>query len=163
MRRIVTAGAVVGLCFSVSACNRPDSGQTTPNESPQHAIARIREAVETAENAGRLDLMRPFFADDLIITAPGFPAVIGAEAAADFMEGFFAQYEMEVRYASAEIVVMGDWAFDRGSSRQTLRPKSGGPSVSENGNYLWLYRRDPSGAWKHARITWNVSGPADSK
>lgn len=120
-------------------------------ESPQQALARIRDTVQAAENAGRLDQMSPFFADDLVIMAPGFPPVTGAEAAAEFMTGFFAQFEVEVSYTSAEIVVMGDWAFDRGSGRTTLKPKGGGPHVSENANYLWLYRRDPSGAWKHAR------------
>ena len=132
------------------------------SESPQQAIARIRDTVQAAENAGRLDLMRPFFADDLVILAPGFPPVIGAEAAASFMAGFFAQFDVEVSYVNAEIVVMGDWALDRGSGRQTLRPKGGGPRVSENINYLWLYHCDPTGAWKHARVTWNASSPADS-
>lgn len=132
------------------------------SESPQQAIARIRDSVQLAENTGRVDSMRPFFADDLVIMAPGFPAVMGAKAAADFMAGFFAQFEVEISYASAEIEVMGEWAFDRGSFRQTLRPKSGGQGASEHGNYLWLYRRDPGGTWKHTRVTWNVIGPVDS-
>lgn len=132
------------------------------SESAEQAIARIRDTIQAAENAGRVDLMRPFFADDLVIMAPGFPPVVGADAAAEFMAGFFAQFDVEVSYASAEIVVMGEWAFDRGSGRQALKPKGGGPPTSENTNYLWLYRRDPSGAWKYARVTWNVSGPGNS-
>lgn len=131
------------------------------SESPGQALTRIRETVEAAENAGRLDLMRPLFGDDLVIVAPGFPPVIGAASAAEFMAGLFAQFDLDVGYVSAEIVVMGEWAFDRGSARQTLKPKGGGPPVSENVNYLWLYRRDPHGEWKHARVTWNVSGPAE--
>ncbi len=132
------------------------------SESPQQTIARIRDTIQAAENAGRLDLMRPFFADDLVIMAPGFPPAVGAEAAAEFMAGFFGQFEVKVSYASEEIVVMGEWAFDRGSARQTLKPKGGGPPISENVSYLWLYRRDPSGAWKHARVTWNASSSGDS-
>ena len=128
------------------------------SESPQQAIARIRDTVQSAENAGRLDPMRPLFADDLVIMAPGFPAVMGANAAADFMAGFFAQFDVDISYASAEIVVMGDWAFDRGSFRQMLRPKNGAPAVSEQGNYLWLYRCEAGGAWKHTRVTWNIIG-----
>lgn len=52
------------------------------------------------------------------------------------MAGFFAQFDIEVSYVSAEIVVMGDWAFDRGSGVQSLKPKGGGPTVSESANYL---------------------------
>ncbi|HUE84724.1 MAG TPA: DUF4440 domain-containing protein [Vicinamibacterales bacterium] len=127
----------------------------------QEAIARIRETVQAAENAGRLDLMRLLFAEDIVIVAPGFRPVTGAASAAEFMAGFFAQFDIDVSYASAEIVVMGEWAFDRGSARQTLRPKGGGPPIREDANYLWLYRRDPDGDWKHARVTWNVSGRAE--
>jgi ketosteroid isomerase-like protein len=132
------------------------------SESPQQAIARIRDTVQSAENAGKVDPMRTSFADDLVIMAPGFPAVVGAKAAADFMAGFFAQFDVEISYASAEIVVMGDWAFDRGSFRQTLRPKNGGPAVSEQGNYLWLYGRETGDVWKHIRVTWNIIGPVAS-
>jgi hypothetical protein len=34
--------------------------------------------------------------------------VMGAKAAADFMAGFFAQFEIQISYPSAEIVVMGN-------------------------------------------------------
>jgi hypothetical protein len=34
------------------------------SETSQQAITRIRETVQAAENAVRLDLMRPFFADE---------------------------------------------------------------------------------------------------
>lgn len=105
--------------------------------------------------------MSRFFAEDIVIMAPGFNPVIGARSAADFMAGFFAQFDVDVSYASSEIVVMGGWAFDRGAARQILKPKGGGPFIRENANYLWLYRLDTSGEWKHARVTWNISGPAE--
>jgi ketosteroid isomerase-like protein len=117
----------------------------------------IRERVSAAENSGRFDLMKPDLAEDVIVMAPGLPAVVGIDAATAFMEGFFAQFTLAVEYHSEEIVVMGDWAFDRGTAWQRMTPKAGGLSIEEPGKYLWLYRRDRNGAWKHARVTWNPS------
>lgn len=127
--------------------------------SPVEAIAHIRQAVQEAENAGDVTRMVPFMDSDIVLMAPGFPPVVGVEAVGDFMAAFFEQFDVEVSYASEEIVVMGDWAFDRGSARQRLRPKDGAPEILEEAKYLWLYRREGDGAWKHARITWNANGP----
>ena len=71
----------------------------------------IRERVSAAENSGRFDLMKPDLAEDVIVMAPGLPAVVGIDAATAFMEGFFAQFTLAVEYHSEEIVVMGDGAL----------------------------------------------------
>lgn len=125
--------------------------------SPQQTISRIRDAVQDAENAGDVTRMRPFFGEDIVLMAPGFPPVVGPEAVEEFMAGFFDQFDVEVSYASDEVVVMGDWAFDRGSARQVLKPKDGSPGMSEEATYLWLYRRGEDGSWRHARVTWNAN------
>lgn len=128
--------------------------------SPEETISRIREAVEEAEKAGDVTRMTPFFAADIVLMAPGFPPIEGAKAVEDFMAGFFDQFYVNVRYTSDEVVVSGDWAFDRGSAHQILRPKDGSPEVAEEAKYLWVYSRDESGSWKHARVTWNANAPA---
>lgn len=121
-------------------------------------LNEIRERVSRAENSGRFELMRPDLADDVIVLAPGAPAVSGLAAATAMMEDLFRQVTLEVKYRSEEIVVMGDWAFDRGTAWQRITPKAGGLSSEEEGKYLWLYRKNRDGAWKHARVTWNASG-----
>lgn len=125
--------------------------------TPQEEISEIREAVSEAENTGDVMKMVPYFGSDIILMAPGFPPVEGPEAVREFMAGFFDQFDVEVSYSSDEVVVMGSWAFDRGSARQILKPKDGSGEVREEANYLWLYRRDDDGSWKHARVTWNAS------
>jgi ketosteroid isomerase-like protein len=66
---------------------------------------------------------------------------------------------VQIRYTTAEILVTGDWAFDRGTYSQTLTPKGGGVAQKETGKYLWLYHRAPDGSWKQARVIWNSSDP----
>jgi ketosteroid isomerase-like protein len=120
------------------------------------ALNAMRERVSTAENTGRFELMKPDLADDVVVMAPGMPAVSGRAAVSAFMEGFLKDFTIEVKYSSEEIVVSGDMAFDRGTAWQRVTPKAGGPSVEEPNKYLWVYRR-VNGEWNHARVTWNAS------
>lgn len=125
----------------------------------RRAIAQITADTEAAENAGSAERMRVHFADDLVMMSPNMPAVAGADAVADAMHGFFASYAAQIEYSSEEVVVDGDWGFDRGTYRQTLFPKGGGSAIIESGKYLWLYRRYPDGSWKQSRVIWNSSDP----
>lgn len=119
-------------------------------------LHEMRERVSRAENTGRFDVMKPDLAEDVVVMAPGMPAVSGLAAATAFMEGFLKDFRVEVQYTSEEIVVAGDFAFDRGTAWQRITPKAGGASIEEPNKYLWVYRR-VNGAWKAARVTWNSS------
>ena len=55
-------------------------------------------------------------------------------------------------YVSAEIKVIGDYAFDWGIFSFVITPKSGGKTEHPCGKYLWLYSRAPDGSWKVARM-----------
>ncbi len=72
----------------------------------------------------------------------------------DVLGGLLAQFHRELVCDSAEIVIDGDLAFDRGSFSQSLREKETGMVVRERGHYLWLYVRRAEG-WKLARVIWN--------
>ncbi len=60
--------------------------------------------------------------------------------------------DRHIEYASAEIRVLGDHAFDRGTFAFTATPKSGGDTTHAQGKYFWLYSRDADGSWKLARM-----------
>jgi ketosteroid isomerase-like protein len=146
---ILVIGAVTG-CSSQRQASADDQRET---------LDRIRREVEAAENAGSVDRMRVHFADDVVMMAPTMPAVTGVDSAEQAMRQFFDTFGVQIQYASSEIVVSGDWGFDRGTFSQTLTPKAGGAPIKETGKYLWLYRRAPDGAWKHTRVIWNSSDP----
>jgi ketosteroid isomerase-like protein len=123
----------------------------------RQVIDEIRKEFESAETAGSTERMRVHITEDVVMMAPNMPAVSGADNAMAAMRGFFEAFGVRIKYNSEETVVAGDWAFDRGTYRQTLAPKRGGAAVNESGNYLWLYRREADGRWKQARVIWNSS------
>ena len=86
---------------------------------------------------------------------PNKPPVTGGDSVAALMREFHHAFAVQVEYNSQEIVVFGDWAFDRGTERYTLTPKAGGPPIRKSGNYLYVYQRQKDGSWKQSRVIWN--------
>jgi ketosteroid isomerase-like protein len=96
-------------------------------------------------------------APDIVAMPPNRPSKIG-DADRQWIRDFLAAYTVEVQYKSDEIVIAGDWAFDRGTATETMTPKAGGPAATESAKYLWVYQR-LNGEWKLARLIWNSNGP----
>jgi ketosteroid isomerase-like protein len=99
-------------------------------------------------------------ADDAVIMVPNRPVQEGKTACArfvaDVMAGLLEQFDRHIIYVSAEVRVIGDCGFDRGSFTFTVAPRSGGESSRENGKYLFLYSRAVDGSWKIARAIVNL-------
>ena len=152
----VTIGVLLPA-FLTAAC---DSVSTPDPAADRQAIAAATTQFQAAENAGSVDQFRGFFADDLVMMGPDGPPVTGADSVAALMRVFHDAFAVQVEYNSQEIVVFGDWAFDRGTERYTLTPKAGGAPIRKSGNYLYLYQRQEDGSWKQSRVIWNSSDPS---
>lgn len=124
------------------------------------AVADILRRIESAENAGRSDDIEQMMADDAVIMVPSQPVQEGKAACAGFvrevLRGLLEQFNRRITYVSAEVRIIGEVAFDRGSFSFTCSPKSGGESTNETGKYLFLYSRGAAGSWKIARVIVNL-------
>lgn len=118
-------------------------------------VAAILRRLEVAENAGHADDIGQMLAEDAVIMVPDLPIQEGKTACADFVRevlaGLLERFNRRITYVSAEVRVIGDFAFDRGSFWLTVSPKSGGETTRETGKYLFLYSRASDGSWKIAR------------
>jgi tRNA-Thr(GGU) m(6)t(6)A37 methyltransferase TsaA len=125
----------------------------------------FRDRIMAAESTGNPAVFEELLADDAVIQAPGFPAIEGRENCPHFVRevlaGLHAHYEREVLCESAELLVQGDVAIDRGRFAQTLSPRDGAHPSHEEGHYLWMYRRQADGAWRLSRIFGSVQ-PSES-
>ena len=117
-------------------------------------IDSIRRRLEEAENAGQPDAIAALLSDDGVVMVPDYPVQEGKAACTRFVRevlpATLARFNRRIRYVSAEIAVLGDLAFDRGTFAFTTTPRSGGPPAHATGKYFWLLRRD-QGTWKMAR------------
>ncbi len=123
------------------------------------AVDSIRLEFEAGENAGDVDRMTRHLAADVVVMPPNRAITTGAAAFTESLRGFLGAYTVDVKYTTDEVVIAGDWAFERGTAVETMTPKSGGAAETSNVKYLWLYHRN-NGTWELARLMWNSSDPA---
>src|SRR5262245_61585799 len=144
--RVLFPALLTAACVSARA---PDPA------ADRQAIAAATARFQAAENAGSVDQFRSYFADDLVMMGPNKAPVTGGDSVAALMREFHSAFAVQVEYNSQEIVVFGDWAFDRGTERYTLTPKAGGAPIRKSGNYLYVYQRQGDGSWRQSRVIWN--------
>lgn len=129
------------------------------------ALASIRRRLERAENGGDADYIISMMADDMVMMVPNEPVYEGKEACAEFLRGMLAwmieALDRHIEYVSAEICVLGDHAFDRGTFAFTATPKSGGDTTHAQGKYFWLYSRDGNRSWKLSRGIVSLDDPSE--
>ena len=120
------------------------------------AIVALRDSIQAAENGGRADGMLAAFAEDVVVLPPNTAALNGKTAATEYLRGGLSAMVMTVQYTSEEVVITGDWAFDRGSYNGSMTPRAGGATTTDRGKYLWILHRGADGAWKYHRVMWNA-------
>jgi ketosteroid isomerase-like protein len=127
-------------------------------EDDARQLIRMREAIVAAECSGDVAFFASALDDDAVVLPPDAPAREGKAACLlfvrDVLKAMLSHFDRELVCESAEIVVDGSLAFDRGSFSQTLREKGTSEVVRERGHYLWVYVRRAAG-WKLARVIWN--------
>ena len=125
-------------------------------ETAMKAIEVIREKELTAFNSGDIQAFLDIVSDDAVIDPPGGPAAIGRDAIAALLEVVFKRFEYDATYSTDELVVEGDWAFDRGIWFERRRHKGDGSKTEVPCGILQIYRRQPDSSWKLARSIWNM-------
>lgn len=118
-------------------------------------ITQIRQAFERAENAGDSSVIDECCTENVVAIPPGQPLAVGKDAAKQALEGLFAAFDVEVEYASKEVVVGEKLAFERLTATETHTPKQGGEPIEHSVDSLWMYRRSPDGEWKQSHAIWN--------
>ena len=90
------------------------------------AINDLREHEIAAAKAGDVGTLLSLRVDDFVAMPPDQPAVRGREAVRGFLQGLFDQIDWEGTFTSEDVVVAGDWAYDRGIFTGTATPSGGG-------------------------------------
>lgn len=120
---------------------------TEPAEGVRRAIADLRDAV----NTGDAPRIYQITADDFEMMPPGQTALSGT-GAREFLSGIVTQFNAELKpFTNEEIVVSGEWAFQRYTYELTLTPKAGGSPATQRGDGIHMFHRDAAGSWRLAK------------
>jgi len=132
----------------------------TYRQADVREVEQMLRRIEAAENTGNAAEIADMLAEDAVIMVPNQPVQEGKAACArfvaDVLAGVVEQFDRRIVYISAEVRVIGDCGFDRGSFTFTVAPRSGGDTSRETGKYLFLYSRAAGGSWKIARAIVNL-------
>ncbi len=124
------------------------------------AIRVVSSGIIAADNTGDAAAVIRFYADDAVLLPPNGAPVVGKDAIRARYEEGFRHFRFAISSASEETHVFGDWAFDRGITEGKTIPKTSESPKQIHDKYVMILHREPSGAWKIARLIWNAAEPA---
>jgi len=125
------------------------------DEDAVRHIIEVRDAWIAAVRAKDVERLMEYLTDDVVMMHPNRPAVVGKEANRADLVAAFGKFSVEQTAVSDEVIVAGEWAFDRSRATTTLTPVSGGERVRVRSKTITILRRQANGAWKIARVIGN--------
>jgi ketosteroid isomerase-like protein len=119
------------------------------------AVATARKAHIDAFNRMDVEAMASVVADDLVGMPPNTPPIAGKEAARAWWKAGFDAAQAHFGFTPTELVVADDLAFDRFAWTMETTPKDGGQAIQDNGDCVWIWKKQSDGSWLMWRAIWN--------
>jgi uncharacterized protein (TIGR02246 family) len=141
------------------ACSRQASRANLDTESDKDAIRALLAEASAAHRAGDPERWTAVFTEDAVIMSPDRPAITGRQAVAQLGREQFARFKSTAEIKPVEIEVCGDWAFARTAVTGAFTPKDGSAPMKLDYKEIAIYRRQPDGTWKVARLIGNSNRP----
>ena len=131
------------------------------SKDEQYAIAQAKTEFRDAYNAGDAARLLAVFATRFTDCSEGEPSFYGDEAPRALRlltQELFFRYQVEFGIIIIQIMVMGDFAYDRGWHKIRLIDKRSGAVSEERYRYFETWKKE-SGAWKIGYIMTNKELP----
>lgn len=135
------------------------SGGAADRQADVAAIRSIMQEAMAAHRAGNSERFADLFTEDGVLLPDGAPAVSGRASIAAWARTFFDAYRSAPTIEPVEIEIAGDWAFAHDAISGSLTPKAGGAAIELNAKEVAVFRRQPDGSWKVARVIFNSNNP----
>ena len=151
----------VMLVLGFVACQPKTNAQVTPLNQNNMEQSTENSAIETllfsyrdALNASDVEKVLSLYTNDGVFMPSNAPSAIGQEQVKGAYEYVFKTIQLNIEFFIDEIVVAGDYAFARTTSRGTTRIHANGQTVPEENRELFVLQKE-NGQWKMARYMFN--------
>lgn len=148
--------ALVLLLVGPTGCTVSASMDT---EDDEVAVEKLRGKEVAAMNEGDVDAVLALCTGDVVYMPTDQPAVSGQAALREWLSGFFSAASISISHTSEQVTVAGGTAIEPWSALLTVIPKDGSERLTNRLKGMYVYRREPDGAWKIARAIWNLDKP----
>ena len=123
------------------------------------AIRRKIDRFIAAYNAGQVKELLAVYANDFVDMSQGEPTLRGETAIRDTerrLADTFRKFSPHLAVETEEIIVSGNYAFDRGVLTVTLTPKLAGDPLVVKRRFLEVWRKHENGDWAVIRAMDNA-------
>ena len=125
------------------------------------AIHHVLDEISSTFNAGNYDGMFALYRDDVVISSPGQPDIVGKDAWRKGLGALPADVKMQMRFDTQELLVDGDMAYERGTFLiEAKDPKTDAFVPVVKARHIHIFRREADGSWKGWRLFENSADPA---
>ena len=133
---------------------------TDQNKADLAAITKAGQQMVAAIEGDDIESILSGATTDVVQMAPNEPILVDDTARLRaWHQDRVSAFTTHMDFSVDEICVSGDWAFERWSTIFTLTPRDGGSPIEDVVKGIWIWQRQPDGAWKLARSIFNSDLP----
>ncbi len=147
------------LCYvliAVACSGSKQGNQTTDSASEKEEIERTLTGLVDAANAGDLDAVMAYFAEDGVAMPSDEMPVFGTRLIKPRIQPLFGESRLVIFLTSEETRASGTMAFARGYISGRIESNDGAfTRYIEQNEYLMVLQKDSVGSWKIARLMWH--------
>jgi ketosteroid isomerase-like protein len=151
----------VGLLAFVTIC-APAFSQTasaSPKGSSLETFAKLREAWVQDLRTKQLEPILKFYAPDASFLQPNGERLTGSVALRTLFQTIMGSFNSDLTLHSQSLEASGDLAYDSGDFEESLTNIASGAKITSKGNYIIIYKRQPSGSWLIVQHAWTGTPP----
>jgi uncharacterized protein (TIGR02246 family) len=151
----ITLLILLAACQNKTENQSNNSNQTTMEQTTEKtAIEKLLFSYRDALNASDVNKVLPLYTNDGVFMPSNAPSAIGQEQVKAAYEFVFSQIQLNIEFYIDEIVVNGDYAFARTTSKGTTLIHANKQTVAEENRELFVLQKT-NGQWKIARYMFN--------
>jgi len=152
---------LMAVIISISACQTKNSDNQINNQDKRKMEAIEKKEIKNllfnyrdALNASDVSKVLPLYTEDGIFMPSGAPTSIGTEQVKGAYEFVFSNIQLSIEFYIDEIIVNGEYAFARTTSKGSTLIRATGETVPEENRELFILQKE-NGSWKIDRYMFN--------
>jgi len=143
---------ILPLMLVIAAC-QPQAAPLSDDDVA--SIERALQSFQDAALAGDFTTAVESYTEDAVFMPPNAPIYVGREAELDHLES--GAPAVSFAWSAVEVHGVGDLAYARGPYAVSFL--MGADTVSIQGKWVGIFRKQPDGAWRMSLEIWNLNDP----
>jgi uncharacterized protein (TIGR02246 family) len=154
-RLLITAAIFTSLvAFQNEAKSQSNNSNKTETSMEKSAIEKLIFAYQDALNASDVNKVVELYTKNGVLMANSAPTAEGADQVKGTYQYVFDNFSYTLQFSIIEIVVIGNTAFARSTSKGSFVIKSSGQTVPDENRELYVFEKVGDN-WKIARYMYN--------